>query len=100
MIHVCKLCKRILNVRNQQQWREKNKRVLWKFHFSLTFFKDLNFPRLKLKFPDFSLTLQYFLFPDHFLSCCDNHAHGGSTPSPGVIQTKKTTLLQNDRQQS
>ena len=57
-----------------------------KFHFSLTFFKDLNFPGLKVKFPDFSLT-------------CHNHANGGSPP-PGVIHANKTTLLQNDRQQS
>ena len=58
-----------------------------KFHFSLTFFKDLNFPGFKVKFPDFSLT-------------CHNHANGGSPPPPGVIHANKTTLLQNDRQQS
>ena len=63
MIHVCKLCKRILNVRNQQQWREKNKRVLSKIHFSLTFFKDLNFPWLAVKFPDFNLILKNFFVP-------------------------------------
>lgn len=35
----------------------------------LTSFKDLNFPWLEAKFPDFSPTLT----PDHFLACC-NHA--------------------------
>ena len=50
-IHVGKKHKRILNVRKQLKKREENKYVLVKFHFSLTSFKDLNFPLLEVRFP-------------------------------------------------
>ena len=62
MIHVRKMYKRIKNVREQQKQRDKNKCVLLKFPFFLTSFKDWNFPRLEVKFPNFSLTMKNF-FP-------------------------------------
>ena len=64
--------KRILNVRKQQKWREKNKNVLLKFHFFLSSFKHLAFPWLEVKlhrlFPD----REEIFFPDQFLTC-GNH---------------------------
>lgn len=69
MIHVRIMYKRTLNVIKQQMSREDNKHVLLKVYFSLISFKDLKFPWLEAKFPDFSPTLT----PDHFLACC-NHA--------------------------
>ena len=40
------------------------------FHFSLTFFKDVNFPCIRVKFSDFSPILNNFIcFSDFFLTC-------------------------------
>ena len=55
MICVCKLYRRILNVGKEQLQREKNKYVLLKFHFSLTFFR-LKFSLTRSEIP--------WLFPD------------------------------------
>ena len=55
--HVRKMYKKSFNVTKQIKVAEKkNEYVLLKCRISLTSFKDFNFPRLKVKYPDFSLT--------------------------------------------
>lgn len=57
MIYVRKMYKKNFECQKTIKVERKNlNNVLLKFHFSLTSFKDLNFPSLEAKFPDFSLT--------------------------------------------
>ena len=42
--------------------------------FFLTYLQNANFPWPRIKFPEISLTLKNFFFPDHFLTC-GNHVY-------------------------
>jgi len=53
------------NVSSSLQWHYVSYVKL--FQFFLTFLQNVNFPWLKTKFPDFTLTIKNFL-PDHFLT--------------------------------